>query len=78
MTKMYKGKMDIISWPAFNDAAWFKNLENVSKKLAKQEEKHENARTFLQNTKVVMAKLKVRKYYIYLMKKLTVLFINKY
>ncbi|PKY52349.1 hypothetical protein RhiirA4_469932 [Rhizophagus irregularis] len=59
MTKMYKGKMDIISWPAFNDAAWFKNLENVSKKLAKQEEKHENARTFLQNTKVIMAKLKI-------------------
>ena len=57
---MYKGGLDIIPWPMFNDAAWFKTLSKVNKKLDKQEAKYENARTFLQNTKVIMAKLKVR------------------
>ena len=56
---MYKGGIDIIPWPTFNDAAWFKNLSSISKKLIRQEEKHENARTFLQNTKIIMTKLKV-------------------
>jgi hypothetical protein len=67
--------MDIISLPTFNDASWFKNLANISKKLFKQEEKHENAKTFFQNVKVIMAKLKVCKYYIYLMKEVFALFI---
>jgi hypothetical protein len=56
---MYKGGLDIIPWPMFNDAAWFKTLSTVNKKLDKQEVKYENARTFLQSTKVIMAKLKV-------------------
>ncbi|RIA99609.1 hypothetical protein C1645_746686 [Glomus cerebriforme] len=58
ISRMYRG-VDIIPWPKFDDAAWFKNLSNISKKLVKQEEKHENASTFLQNTKVIMAKLKI-------------------
>ena len=45
-----------------NDTTWFKPLLNVSKKLVMQKAKYENARTFLQNTKVIMAKLKVCKY----------------
>ena len=56
---MYKGGLDIIPWPMFNDAAWFETLSSINKKLDKQEAKYENARTFLQNMKVIMAKLKV-------------------
>ncbi|CAB5351424.1 unnamed protein product [Rhizophagus irregularis] len=59
ISRMYKGGLDIIPWPMFNDAAWFKTLSKVNKKLDKQEAKYENARTFLQNTKVIMAKLKI-------------------
>jgi len=56
---MYKEGLDIVPWPMFNDAAWFKTLSNVYKELEMQEAKYENARTFLQNTKLIMAKLKV-------------------
>ncbi|POG65607.1 hypothetical protein GLOIN_2v1665293 [Rhizophagus irregularis DAOM 181602=DAOM 197198] len=59
ISRMYKGGLDIIPWPMFNDASWFKTLSKVNKKLDKQEAKYENARTFLQNTKVIMAKLKI-------------------
>ncbi|GBC07437.1 hypothetical protein RclHR1_07470002 [Rhizophagus clarus] len=59
ISRMYKGGLDIIPWPMFNDAAWFKTLSTVNKKLDKQEIKYENARTFLQSTKVIMAKLKI-------------------
>ncbi|PKC68807.1 hypothetical protein RhiirA1_456805 [Rhizophagus irregularis] len=59
ISRMYKGGLDIIPWPMFNDAAWFKTLSTVNKKLDKQEVKYENARTFLQSTKVIMAKLKI-------------------
>ncbi|GBC07438.1 hypothetical protein RclHR1_07470003 [Rhizophagus clarus] len=59
ISRMYKGGLDIIPWPMFNDVAWFKTLSKVNKKLDKQEAKYENARTFLQNTKVIMAKLKI-------------------
>ncbi len=52
---MYNGGLDIIPWPLFNDAAWFKTLSKVK-----------NARIFLQNTKVIMAKLKVCKTIIYI------------
>jgi hypothetical protein len=58
---MHKGGLDIIPWPIFNNAAWFKALSIVNKKLEKQEVKYENALTFLQNIKVIMAKLKVCK-----------------
>ncbi len=56
---MYNGGLNIIPWPLFNEAAWFKELSKVNKSLDKQKAKYENARTFLQNTKVIMAKLKV-------------------
>ncbi|PKY22475.1 hypothetical protein RhiirB3_503321, partial [Rhizophagus irregularis] len=60
ISRMYKGGLEVIPWPMFNDASWFKTLSGVNKKLEKQEAKYENARTFLQNTKVTMAKLKIR------------------
>ena len=59
ISKMYKGGLDIIPWPMFNDTAWFKTLSNINNKLDMQIEKYENARTFLQNTKIIMAKLMV-------------------
>ncbi|GBC20091.1 uncharacterized protein OCT59_006577 [Rhizophagus irregularis] len=59
ISKMYKGKVDCIPWPIFNNDAWFKALSIVNKKLEKQEVKYENAITFLQNIKVIMAKLKI-------------------
>jgi len=59
ISRMYKGGLDIIPWPMFNDAGWFKTLSNVNKDLEKQKAKYENARTFLQNTKLIMAKLKI-------------------
>ncbi|PKB94841.1 hypothetical protein RhiirA5_477274, partial [Rhizophagus irregularis] len=59
ISRMYKGGLDIIPWPMFNDASWFKTLSKVNKKLDKQEAKYDNARAFLQNTKVIMAKLKI-------------------
>ena len=57
---MYRGGLNIIPWPVFNDIAWFKRLTVIKQMLEKQETKYENARTFIQNTKVIMAKLKVR------------------
>ncbi|CAG8491773.1 7035_t:CDS:10 [Funneliformis caledonium] len=59
ITKMYKGGLNIMPWPIFNDAAWFKALTEVKSILDEQESKYENARIFLQNIKVIMAKLKV-------------------
>ncbi|GES77132.1 hypothetical protein GLOIN_2v1781568 [Rhizophagus clarus] len=59
VTRMYGGGLNIIPWPVFNDTAWFKKLSIIKTTLDKQETKYENARTFLQNTKVIMAKLKI-------------------
>ncbi|PKY62176.1 hypothetical protein RhiirA4_525664, partial [Rhizophagus irregularis] len=59
VTRMYGGGLNIIPWPVFNDVAWFKRLSIIKTSLDKQETKYENARTFLQNTKVIMAKLKI-------------------
>jgi len=59
ISRMYKGGLDIIPWPMFNDASWFKTLSKVNKNLNDQEPRYENARNFLQNTKVIMAKLKI-------------------
>lgn len=56
---MYKGRIDIVSWPKFDDAGWSKTLSNISKKLVRQEAIHEDANDFLQNIKIIMAKLKV-------------------
>ena len=56
---MYKDGLNIMPWPIFNDAAWFRSLTKVKNILDQQEAKYENARIFLQNTKVIMAKLKV-------------------
>lgn len=56
---MYEGRIDIVSWPKFDDAGWSKALSNISKKLVRQEAKHEDANDFLQNIKIIMAKLKV-------------------
>ncbi|CAI2191699.1 11574_t:CDS:10, partial [Funneliformis geosporum] len=59
ISRMCRGGLDIITWPMFNDNAWFKALSILKKKLYKLETKYDNARTFLQNTKVLMAKLKI-------------------
>ncbi|CAI2161360.1 13694_t:CDS:10 [Funneliformis geosporum] len=59
ISRMYKGGLDIIPWPMFNDASWFKTLSKVNKNLNNQEPRYENARNFLRNTKVIMAKLKI-------------------
>ncbi|CAG8689548.1 13591_t:CDS:10, partial [Racocetra persica] len=59
ITKMYPGGLNINPWPMFNNPEWFKSLRDIKKMLDKQDAKYENARTFLQNTKVFMAKLKV-------------------
>ncbi|CAG8438292.1 8031_t:CDS:10 [Funneliformis caledonium] len=59
ISRMYRGGLDIIPWPMFNDASWFKTLSKVNKNLNNQEPRYENARNFLQNTKVIMAKLKI-------------------
>ncbi|CAG8569503.1 21294_t:CDS:10, partial [Gigaspora rosea] len=59
ITKMYPGGLNINPWPMFNNPDWFKSLRDIKKMLDKQDVKYNNARTFLQNTKVVMAKLKI-------------------
>ncbi|CAG8854868.1 41446_t:CDS:2, partial [Gigaspora margarita] len=58
ITKMYPGGLNINPWPMFNNSEWFKSLRDIKKMLDKQDAKYNNARTFLQNTKVFMAKLK--------------------
>ncbi|CAG8484326.1 16277_t:CDS:2, partial [Dentiscutata heterogama] len=58
ITKMYPGGLNINPWPMFNNPEWFKSLRDIKKMLDKQDAKYANARTFLQNTKVFMAKLK--------------------
>ncbi|CAJ0860021.1 15726_t:CDS:10, partial [Entrophospora sp. SA101] len=59
ITRMYRSGLTIFPWPLFNDPAWFKTLKTVKTKLDDQKAKYENAQTFLQNTKVIMAKLKI-------------------
>ncbi|CAG8634848.1 3170_t:CDS:10, partial [Funneliformis caledonium] len=59
ISRMYQGGLDIIPWPMFNDAAWFRTLSKLNNRLDMQKAKYDNARTFLQNTKVLMAKLKI-------------------
>ncbi|CAI2180537.1 19077_t:CDS:10, partial [Funneliformis geosporum] len=59
VSRMYQGGLDIIAWPMFNDVAWFKTLSKLNKRLDMQDAKYGNARTFLQNTKVIMSKLKI-------------------
>ncbi|CAB4410518.1 unnamed protein product [Rhizophagus irregularis] len=59
ISRMYKGRIDIVSWPKFDDAGWSKTLSNISKKLVRQEAIHEDANNFLQNIKIIMAKLKI-------------------
>ncbi|CAG8727313.1 5341_t:CDS:10, partial [Gigaspora margarita] len=59
ITRMYPSGLNITPWPIFNDSAWFKSLKDLKKLLDKQKPKYENARIFLQNTKVIMAKLKI-------------------
>ncbi|RGB38369.1 hypothetical protein C1646_812662 [Rhizophagus diaphanus] len=59
ISRMYKGRIDIVSWPKFDDAGWSKTLFNISKKLVRQEVIHEDANNFLQNIKIIMAKLKI-------------------
>lgn len=57
---MYKDGLNIMPWPVFNDADWYKkSLIKVKSILDEQEAKYENARIFLQNIKIIMAKLKV-------------------
>jgi hypothetical protein len=60
---MYGDELNIIPWPVFNDAAWFKKL-SIVKTMLEKETKDENAKTFLLNTKVIMAKLMVCKHYV--------------
>ncbi|GES75141.1 hypothetical protein GLOIN_2v1781568 [Rhizophagus clarus] len=59
ISRMYRGGLNIIPWPVFNDIAWFKQLSQIKKRLDEQETKYENARAFLHNTKVIMAKLMI-------------------
>ncbi|CAG8555006.1 15242_t:CDS:10, partial [Cetraspora pellucida] len=59
ITRMYPSGLNITPWPMFNDPAWFKSLKDLKKLIDKQKPKYENARIFLQNTKVIMAKLKI-------------------
>ncbi|CAG8468542.1 16128_t:CDS:10 [Funneliformis caledonium] len=58
ISRMYQGGLDIIPWPMFNETAWLKTLSKVNLRLDMLEAKYDNARTFLQSTKVIMAKLK--------------------
>ncbi|CAG8734000.1 16953_t:CDS:10, partial [Gigaspora margarita] len=59
ITKMFSGGLSIYAWPKFNNPEWYKSLIEIKKMLDKQDAKYNNARAFLQNTKVFMAKLKI-------------------
>ncbi len=74
---MYKSGLNIMPWPIFNDAEWFRSLAKVKRILDKQEAKYENARIFLQSIKVIMAKLKVGQNFIFNLKYIFIFCINK-
>ncbi|CAG8485102.1 8847_t:CDS:10 [Acaulospora morrowiae] len=68
ISKMYPSGLTILPWALFSDPGWYehiyvlylyRNLKDVKKMLDKQEARYENARTFLQNIKVIMAKLRI-------------------
>ncbi|CAB5377259.1 unnamed protein product [Rhizophagus irregularis] len=59
ITKMYGDELNIMALPVFHDVAWFEGLSKIKMLLDKKETKYDNAKTFLQNTKVIMAKLKI-------------------
>ncbi|GBC39328.2 hypothetical protein GLOIN_2v1773792 [Rhizophagus irregularis DAOM 181602=DAOM 197198] len=59
ITKMYGDELNIMALPDFHDVAWFERLSKIKMLLDRKETKYDNAKTFLQNTKVIMAKLKI-------------------
>ncbi|CAG8535752.1 14855_t:CDS:10 [Acaulospora morrowiae] len=60
ITRMYPGGLKIIPYPIFHEKGMFISLKELKKMLDKEETIYTNTRTFLQNTKIIMAKVETR------------------
>jgi len=59
ITKLHRGKLDIIPWPVISSKQFYTLFQTIQKRLDQQEVTHKTAGEFLQTLKTLMAKLKV-------------------
>jgi hypothetical protein len=59
ITKLHRGKLDIIPWPVIGSKQFYMLFTTIQKRLDQQEVTHKTAGEFLQTLKTLMAKLKV-------------------
>jgi hypothetical protein len=63
ITKLHRGKLDIIPWPVIGSKQFYMLFPTIQKRLDQQEVTHKTAGEFLQTLKTLMAKLKVKSYF---------------
>jgi len=63
ITKLHRGKLDIIPWPVIGSKQFYTLFPTIQKRLDQQEVTHKTAGEFLQTLKTLMAKLKVGYYF---------------
>lgn len=59
ITKLHRGKLSIIPWPVIQSPNFYRLMESLKARLEKQPYTHGNSFMFMQNLKILMAKLKV-------------------
>lgn len=59
ITKLHRGKLDIISWPVIESSGFYKLFNSLKTNFMKQSVTHPHAGAFLIMLKTLMAKLKV-------------------
>ncbi|CAG8722220.1 42093_t:CDS:10, partial [Gigaspora margarita] len=57
ISRIYTGKIDIYAWPMFNEMNWYTTLDKLKDKLDKTDFTYINAYRFLENAKLMLAKL---------------------
>ena len=63
ITRLYRGRLDIIPWPVIESRQFYTLFMTLKKRLDGQSCTHEGGGAFLHKLKMLMAKLKVRKNY---------------
>jgi hypothetical protein len=59
ITKLYKGKLDVIPWPYIESSRFYDLFTGLKKRFDGQPITHQHAAAFITVLKMLMAKLKV-------------------
>lgn len=59
ITRLHRGKLQIIPWPAMDSKEFYKPFAYLKKKLDRQPTSHSTAGKFLHTLKILMVKLNV-------------------